>query len=70
MSDTKVRGNNEITFKVKDGVLYRFYKSTNGKTLKQVMVPKPLRARVMDVAHSSIMGTHMGVQKNYGQNYE
>ena len=63
MSDTKVRNDHEITFEVKDGVLYRFYKSTQGKTLKQVMVPEPLRERVMDVAHSSIMGAHMGVQK-------
>ena len=27
------------------------------------MVPEPLRERVMDVAHSSIMGAHVGVQK-------
>lgn len=33
MSNTKVRSVDEITFKVKDGVLYRLYKSTDGKTL-------------------------------------
>ena len=63
MSDSKVRNDHEIAFKVKDGVLYRFYKNTQGKTLKQVMVPEPLRERMMDFAHSSIMGAHMGVQK-------
>ena len=34
MSDSKVRNDHEIAFKVKDGVLYRFYKNTQGKTLK------------------------------------
>ena len=63
MSDPKVRNNHEIAFKVKDGVLYRFYKNTQGKTLKQVMVLEPLWERVIDVVHSSIMGAHMGVQK-------
>ena len=63
MSDTKVSNDHEITFKVKDGVLHRFYKSTHEKTLKLVMLPEPLRERVMDVAQSSIMGARMGVQK-------
>ena len=64
MTDTKTKGDKEITFKTKDGVLYRSYKSSKGKTLQQVMVPQPLRERVMDVAHSSIMGGHLGIQKN------
>ena len=63
VTDTKTKGDQEITFKTKDGVLYRSYKSSSGKTLQQVMVPQPLRERVMDVVHSSVMGGHMGIQK-------
>ena len=54
----------------KDSNLYWFYKSTDGKTLKQAMVLEPLRKRVTDIAHSSIIGAHMGVEKDCGQNYE
>jgi hypothetical protein len=64
VTDTKTKGDQEITFKTKGGVLYRSYKSSKRKTLQQVVVLQPLRERVMDVAHSSIMGGHMRIQKN------
>ena len=34
-----------------------------GKPLKQVMVPVQLRNRIMELAHRSIMGGHMGIKK-------
>ena len=63
MSSSKVRDKHEITFKTRDGILYRLYESNNSRALNQVVVPQPLRERVMDVAHDSIMGGHMGLQK-------
>ena len=36
----------------------------NGEqTTRQVVVPQPLRQQVMNVAHSSILGGHLGVKK-------
>ena len=34
-----------------------------GKPVKQAMVPKQLRPRIMEVAHGSIMGGHLGFKK-------
>ena len=45
-NDVLVRGQAEISFKVKGGVLYRVYRHpyvNGGKPLKQVMVPLQLR---------------------------
>ena len=64
--DEVVRGQAETSFEVKGGVLYRVYKHpyVNGcKPLKQVMVPVQLRSRIMELAHGSIMGGHMGIKK-------
>ncbi|XP_068760017.1 uncharacterized protein [Montipora capricornis] len=64
--DVVVRGQAEISFEVKGGVLYRVYKHpyvNGGKPLKQVMVPVQLRSRIMELAHGSIMGGHMGIKK-------
>ena len=61
-----VRGQAEISFEVKGGVLYRVYKHpymNSGKPLKQVMVPVQLRSRIMELAHGSLMGGHMGIKK-------
>ena len=59
-----MRGKAEILFEVKGGVLYRVYKHpyvNSGKPLKQVMVPVQLRSRIMELAHGSLMGGHMGI---------
>ena len=64
--DVVVRGQAENLFEVKGGVLYRVYKHLDvngGKPLKQVMVPVQLRNRIMELAHRSIMGGHMGIKK-------
>ena len=65
-NDVVVRGQAETSFEVKGGVLCRVYKHpcVNGsKLLKQVMVPAQLRNRIMEIAHGSIMGGHMGIKK-------
>ena len=64
--DVLVKGQAEISFEEKSGVLYRLYKHpyvNGGKQLKQVMVPEKLRRPKMEVAHGSIMGGHMGIKK-------
>ena len=64
--DIKVKGEQEVSFEEKDGVLYRSYKHPHvngGKPIRQVMVPTPLRRQLMEVAHESIMGGHMGMKK-------
>ena len=61
-----MRGQAENSFEVKGGVLHRIYKHpyvNGGKPLKQVMVPVQLRNRIMELAHGSIMGGHMGIKK-------
>ena len=61
-----VKGQAEISFEEKCGVLYRLYKHpyvNGGKQLKQVMAPEKLRRPIMEVAHGSIMGGHMGIKK-------
>ena len=65
-NDVVVRGQAEISFEVKGGVLYRVYKHpyvNSRKPLKQVMVPVQLRSRIMELAHGSLMGGHMGIKK-------
>ena len=64
--DVLVKGQAEISFEVKSGILYHIYKHpfvNGGKPVKQVMVPKQLRPRIMEVAHGSIMGGHLGIKK-------
>ena len=64
--DVDVRSQAENSFEVKGGVLYRVFKHpyvNGGKPLKQVMVSVKLRSRIMELAHRSIMGGHMGIKK-------
>ena len=55
-----------MSFEEKDGVLYRSYKHphvNSGKPIRQGMVPTPLQRQLMELAHESVMGGHMGVKK-------
>ena len=64
--DVLVKGQAEISFEEKCGILYRLYKHpyvNGGKPLKQVIVPDKLRRPIMEVPHGSIMGDHMGIKK-------
>ena len=64
--DIKVKGKKEVSFEKRGGVLYRSYKHRHvngGKPVRQVMVPKPLRRQLMEVAQEYVMGGHMSVKK-------
>lgn len=56
----------ETWFSVDRGLLYRHYHSTkvsDTKHYKQLVVPEPLRTKVMKIAHDSILGGHLGIKK-------
>ena len=55
----------EVKFEKRQGILYRIRHRIDGlgETWKQIMVPKSLRVRVMEVAHDSIFGGQLGVKK-------
>ena len=56
-------------YKIKDGkrrsILYRIQSRVDGlgECSKQIMVPKTLRRKVMEVAHNSIFGGHLVIKK-------
>ena len=49
-------------FAVKNGLLYQVIKYQD-KVLDQLLVPKPHRSTVMQLAHTHILGAHLGVEK-------
>ena len=60
------KGRDEISFKFKEDVLYRVFQNTfvnNGNPVVQLVVPKTLRNEVLKLAHESVLGGHMAVQK-------
>ena len=62
--DVLVKGQAEISFEVKSGILYRIYKHpfvNGGKPVKQMMVPVQLSTRIMEVAHGSIIRRHLSI---------
>ena len=63
--DLTKRGEFEVKFEKSQGILYRIRCRIDGlgETGKQIMVPKCFRVRVMEVAHDSIFGGHLGVKK-------
>ena len=54
-----------MKFEKRQGILYQTRRRIDGlgETWKQIMVPKSLRIRVMEVTHDSIFGGHLGVKK-------
>ncbi len=65
-TDPKRTQDGEVSFDERDGILFRVFKTSDEKGKKiipEVKVPQPLRRQVMDVAHSSILGGHLGVKK-------
>jgi hypothetical protein len=58
-NDTK----SKVSFEVNKGLLYRKYTDPAGRVYKQLVVPTPLRDKVMTVAHDSPMAGHMGVRR-------
>ena len=65
LEDAVRQGNHEIKYEKRRGVLYRIRNRVDrlGKCSKQIMVPKTLRRKVMEVAHDSIFGGHLGIKK-------
>ena len=54
-----------MQFEKRQGILYRIRRRIDGlgETWKQIIVPKSLRIRVMEVAHDSILDGHLEVKK-------
>lgn len=53
----------KVRFFRKNGILYRSFQSPtveNNKKISQLIVPKPLRNKVMSLAHDSLMTGHLG----------
>ena len=65
LADAVRRGDYEIKYERRGGVLYRIRNRVDGlgECSKQIMVPKILRRKVMEVAHDSIFGGHLGIKK-------
>ena len=63
--DLTKRGEFEAKFEKRQGILYWIRRRIDGlgETWKQIMVPKSLRIRVMEVAHDSIFRGHLGEKK-------
>ena len=55
----------EIKYEKRRGILYRIRSRVDGldECSKQIMVPKTLREKVMEVAHDSFFGGHLGIKK-------
>ena len=54
-----------ISYEKRNGIWYRVRqrKDELGDSRKQILVPKSLREKVMEVAHDSLFGGHLGVRK-------
>ena len=60
----KTTQNGESWYECKDGILYRIYKNKRrDRVLHQVVLPKLRRQQCIKLAHSSLLGGHMGVMK-------
>jgi transposase InsO family protein len=53
----------ESYYEVQKGLLYRIHKRIGNKMVKQLVLPRGRRLTCMKLAHSSIMGGHMGTMK-------
>ena len=64
--ERRQQGKSIAWFQTEGGILYRMFQNphvNSGNPVKQVVVPKILRTRVMSLAHDSILGGHLGVKK-------
>lgn len=52
-----------VEFTQRDGLLYRCYTEKNGRSVRQLVVPKCHRDAVLKTAHDGIMAGHLGTQK-------
>ena len=60
-------GNNEISRKSKflfnEGLLYRYFHCETGEVVHQIVVPEQFREKVIELAHDTLCGGHMGNRK-------
>ena len=65
LKDAVRKGDYEIKYEKRRGILYRIQSRVDGldECSKQIMVLKTLRKKVMEVAHDSIFGGHLGIKK-------
>ena len=60
------RNNGNLRYVIRGGILTRYYlgnKNGVDEKIKQIVVPKSLRKRIMSLAHESIVGGHLGTKK-------
>ena len=65
LKDPVRKGNYEIKYEKRRGILYRLQSRVDGlaECSKQIMVTKTLKKKVMEVAHDFIFGGHLGIKK-------
>ena len=65
LKDAVRKENYDIKYKKRKGILYRIRSRVDGlgECSKQIMIPKTLRKKVMEIAHDSIFGGHLGIKK-------
>ena len=57
---------NRVGFYLRDGLLHRTWRKRcagEGEAVEQLIVPRCLRQKILDLAHDHAMGGHLGVQK-------
>ena len=60
----KLKSGNETSYFVEKGFLYRRVQSKGKqKVVKQLLVPQKLRTKVLKLAHETLLGGHLGIQK-------
>src|SRR6218665_3913914 len=52
-------------FDISKGILYRYHSSSTGVVTRQLMVPCPLRNKVISLGHDSIMSGHLGIARTW-----
>ena len=62
--DTEDADGQKARFEIKNGMLWR-KKEVERRQVTQLVVPVPLREKVMKLAHDGIMSGHQGVKKIY-----
>ena len=65
LKDAVRKDDYEIKYEKLRGILYRIQSQADGlgECSKQIMVPKTLKRKIMEVAHDSILGGHLGIKK-------
>ena len=59
------KGKYDIKYEKRKGILYRIRSRVDGlgECSKPIMIPKTLRKKVMEIAHDSSFGGHLGIKK-------